>query len=107
MQTVYRVNCTKDQVQIEGTQCETFGYPHRDIDGHEMYENTHFKTKEEAWETLMAERYAGVELSSYSVEAREQDLRNAKEHLCHRTILYVKAKENYKKFINSKTKQRG
>ena len=33
-------------------QCEVFGYPHHTVDGHKMYENTHFLSREEAWEKI-------------------------------------------------------
>lgn len=34
--------------------CETFGYPNKDSRGQTMYENTHFRTVDDAWAALLA-----------------------------------------------------
>lgn len=33
-------------------ECKEFGYPHETTDGEIMYDNSHFLTKEEAWESI-------------------------------------------------------
>jgi len=66
-----------DNAPVE-MDCEEFGYPHRTTCGQTMYENTHFRTKAEAWENIRQSCKAGMFLLARSInecEARLIELR--------------------------------
>lgn len=44
-------------------ECETFGWPNRTTDGEPMYDNTHFATMKEAWDSIRRSVWAGVRLA--------------------------------------------
>ena len=58
-------------------KCAAVGYPHRDADGSVQYENTHFDTEAEAWESIRRSAAAQVELDGAGVEQARVSLREA------------------------------
>ena len=55
-------------------ECDVFGYPEATTSGEIMYENTHFRTKEEAWESIRASCEAGMNLIAGSIKRCEAQL---------------------------------
>lgn len=53
----------------------------KDSDGKSMYENTHFRTPEEAWERLREESSAWLKLSIRSMKQLESKINMAKEEV--------------------------
>lgn len=45
-------------------QCEVSGYPQRTTCGERMFENTHFLTRAEAWESIRQSAEAGIKLAA-------------------------------------------
>lgn len=60
MATVYYAN--EQTWNVEDVECDKTGWPNRDSIGRVMYVNTHFDTPVAAWEKLISEASAGVEL---------------------------------------------
>lgn len=59
---------------IEGTP-----YPGTDADGETCYDNTHFKTEDEAWKHMVKDVMAGVSLAGMAVKSTRKAL-TAAEH---------------------------
>lgn len=78
MPKMYRADTTKwEVVEVEcpnGTD-----YPNDDADGHRIYENTHFKTAQEALGQLRSEATAGVRLAGAEVDTQQQRLWKAEK----------------------------
>lgn len=60
-------------------ECEEFGYPNRTLCGEPMYENTHFRTEKEAWQSIRASSEAGINLSGSDVHYAKKQLRKAEK----------------------------
>lgn len=79
--------------------CEDkFGYPYyctdEEGDTHMVFNNTHFKTKEEAWQSIVDSVKAAVWLSKRQLRQAKRDLRIAEEMLATSTVEYDMIKEN-------------
>jgi hypothetical protein len=77
----------KDGILVESIT-DKYGWPNTDDNGICMYENTHFKTKEQAIENGIKEYEAGLSLSLDNLKERESELEKAKERV-----------EKYKSYI--------
>lgn len=78
-------------------QCETFGWPHLTIDGDEMFENTHFLKRDDAWESIRKDVEAYVWLEARALENRRIDLRKAEQSAAEATLemaAYLEARDN-------------
>ena len=63
--------------------------------GEAMFDNTHFLTIEEAWESIMSSVKAGVNLAGAAVEYAKMKLANANEEAGEAAELYAKARVKY------------
>lgn len=63
------------------TTCEAFGYPYRDAEGRQMFENTHFRTKDKAWRGLRANALANLKHWANERKQLRLRLQEASEHL--------------------------
>jgi hypothetical protein len=61
--------------------CPNGLWPNKDADGKEIYENTHFATREEAMASLWANVEAFISLSVSHVEYCQKELAEAKERV--------------------------
>lgn len=84
MITVYRIGWVRGNA-IDGppepVQVEQVGYPHRDADGHQQCDNTHFAAEIEAWEALLTNVKAGQSLSETRFTQCQTELAVATQRL--------------------------
>jgi hypothetical protein len=71
-------------------QCEEFGWPHKTTTGEQMYENTHFRTIEEAWDNLKKNAEAQVYLSGQTVNQARYRLAEAEKHAANAAARYAR-----------------
>lgn len=76
-----------------------FEYPNQDIDGKTIYVNTHFLSKEEAWNTFLKNQIAWMQCANENVIRLESQLQTAKNELVRVTGIYFKAKDEYAKEV--------
>lgn len=84
MITVYRIGWVRGNAidgPPEAVQVEQVGWPHRDVDGKQQFENTHFATEIEAWEALLANVKAGQSLSESRFTQCQSELAAATQRL--------------------------
>jgi len=67
--------------------------------GMKCYVNTHFKTEEEAWESIIRSVDAGIKLAGSAVELAEAQQRTAYEYAGKAAIEYKSAHENYRRWV--------
>jgi len=63
------------------TYTDKYGYPNTTVDGHIMYENTHFKKRQDAIKKAISEYSASVNHHSVRVKELECDLQKQKDML--------------------------
>lgn len=63
-----------DGKEIVEMECEELGWPNVTHCGSMMYENTHFKSKEEAIEHAISDTEAGIRMSRRQITRLEEDL---------------------------------
>ncbi len=76
-------------------ECDKFGWPHKTTCGETMWDNAHYRTELEAWESIIASVYAGVSLAESSVRRCERHASKARKDLFDATQERVKALVNY------------
>jgi len=54
-------------------------WPEYDSDGVQIFENTHFKTEDQAWKSIEESVLAGISLAGREVEFREKQLAESKD----------------------------
>lgn len=59
-------------------ECEQVGYPHKDANGDVQYNNTHFDSEDEAWESCRRSAEAFVNLTAREVRRLEHALGEAR-----------------------------
>lgn len=69
MTTVYYAG--SDVLAPEPVKCDQIGYPNDDIKGRKMYDNSHFLTIEDAWQSLRSNALAGEQLALNDLTATE------------------------------------
>lgn len=77
-------------------ECETPGWPNRDIDGNTMYDNTHFPTEAEAWKRVLAEADAHVEMEARHVQHLRQTLQDEEKKLVEAVLKQREAIDNHR-----------
>jgi hypothetical protein len=77
-------------------QCEVFGYPKRTTCGDRMFENTHFLTRAEAWESIRQSAEAEIKWAAVQVEEAEESLVRAKERAAVAAVRMAKVLEGLK-----------
>lgn len=78
-------------------ECEEFGHPRKTSTGEIMYRNTHFRTKEEAWGSIVKSVEAAVSLAGSEVLNCKQALRRAEERAGKAASEYNIVMENFRK----------
>lgn len=77
---------------------DKFGYPNwcKDENGNheQMYQNTHFKTKEEAWKSIISSVKAGVSLSGSFVKRCTDELTKAEKEAAKSVMEFHQVKSN-------------
>ena len=69
-------------------ECPDGLYPNNDADGMQIFENTHFRTEESAWQNIEDCILAGISLSGSAVEYAQSQLRQAERQAADSTIEY-------------------
>lgn len=59
--------------------CPNGAWPNKDLDGIDIFVNTHFETQDEAWESLLSNARAGVKLAKNRVVTAEKRLEKARK----------------------------
>jgi hypothetical protein len=65
----------------EPVECETPGYPRRDVQGRTMYVNSHFATEAAAWEVLQDRGRASQDCARIDYENAQRQLQRCTEAL--------------------------
>ena len=92
---VYKVGKTKP-IAVE---CENFGYPNVDADGETMYENSHFKTEDEAWQAVLSLSNAFIETDTRNVKEKRKMLTEAEQQLVNSAIRLSDTRKNWQEYL--------
>lgn len=76
-------------------ECEEFGYPNNTTCGEKMCDNTHFKTEQEAWGSILKSVKAGVWLVGRDVILAENNLRKVEKLAAESAKLFSEASGKY------------
>lgn len=91
---VYKVG----EEMVEPVECETPGYPNRDVNGEVMYHNTHFEIEAEAWQQTLAEAEARLVMAARRVEELRKKLAEAGDELVEASLIHVRTRNNYQEW---------
>lgn len=80
----------------ESVECERPGYPNKDAQGRVMYENSHFRTEEEAWHSLLKNAEAGLRLCASALEDAQERVRQETERTAAAGLRLAKVMEAHK-----------
>jgi len=69
----------KTEPRPVAVECSIPSYPHRDVDGDQIYENSHFSTEEQCWGWITRDILAGVSLAGGRVEDAKAHLARAEQ----------------------------
>jgi len=83
-----------DETEIKLVGCPNGGWPNNDSDGEKIFENTHFKTPDAAWDKVQREIEARIELTLSAINETEKRMEKLKDELVTSSLLGLKAKEN-------------
>lgn len=72
---VYKVK----NLQVVQVECEALKWPARDTDGDTIYINTHFTTKDEAYNCAIKDCDAGINMEASSIEQIQKDILRRQE----------------------------
>ncbi len=87
-----------DRTEIKLVECPNGEWPHYDAEHQKIYGNTHFKTPEEAWEKILRNTEARVQLTLCAIAETEKTLNKLNNDLVDASIDVMKAKENQQTF---------
>jgi hypothetical protein len=73
------------------------GMPAYTKDGNKMFSNTHFKTENEAWNSILRSVEAFISLSASSLIRARADLQKAEKYAADAVVEYMTAKRNYER----------
>ena len=88
-------------------ETEGDGWPGHDADGVQIFDNTHFKTKREAWDKMLRDAEAGVSLTARSVRDMRDKLTKAEADAATAAIDWAAVRDAYPVFDPTDTKQPG
>ena len=86
MQTGVMWRADDDLWDVVEVECPNGLFPHHDADGKRIFDNTHFRTREEALVKLLAEADAFVSLSVDRLRRAEREVADAKEKVVTATL---------------------
>lgn len=89
---------TDGDVEPVEMECEKFGYPNKTTTGETMYDNTHFRTIESAWKSILESIAAGVSLVGGSVRNAEDELARLRKIAGDRAKEFDLAHTNYRRW---------
>lgn len=93
MNTVFRADLRT--FEVIPVLCENIGYPHRDVNGDIMYENSHFLTEEDAWTQVFVEADSWRELATRRVVEAQHKLQHVKDECVNASVMFQSVKERY------------
>lgn len=96
MHTVW--TASDDRTSVVPVECEEPGYPHRDVHGVTMYENTHFLSEADAWDHLLRNAKAGLSLATRDLAARRSRVREAEQAVVAAAEELHAAEENHERW---------
>ena len=70
-----------NDVEPVACEAEVFGHPHSTTTGETMFQNTHFRTREEAWESIDRSISAHLSLAYNDVMDARSRMRKAESHM--------------------------
>lgn len=77
-------------------ECKTWGYPYLTSAGEVMYTNTHFRTEQEAWDSILASWDAGVSLLRKAKAAKKVELRKLRVDILKEIHSRAEARRRYR-----------
>lgn len=92
------------QTEPVAVECEKPGYPNRDVHGDVMYDNTHFLTREQAWDSVRRNVEAWVSIAAGNLTQAQEALRIAEQRAAEaaqKMAAYLKARRAENKESNS------
>lgn len=79
-------------------ECEAFGYPNYTGTGERMWDNSHFRTEAEAWNSILKSVMAYIALAARNVEHARGKLSAAEKESADACIAFVAAHDNYERW---------
>jgi hypothetical protein len=76
-------------------------YPGKDEDGETCYDNSHFKTEEEAWAAMVRDAEAGVSLAGSAVQSARKKMEEAEKDAASACADYAVVRANRKAALAS------
>ena len=83
-----------EQARPAFVDCPNGGYPATDAEGNKIWENSHFATKEDAWNHLETSAAAGVENTGSTIESARHNMRKLELRAADRAVHYARVREN-------------
>ena len=80
-------------------ECEVFGFPHTTTGGDTMYKNTHFSTKEEAWDSINKSWEVGIHLLSLALKRYKGKVREYTDKVADDVLKSQESKEIYRSWL--------
>lgn len=80
-------------------KCENFGYPNLTTTGEKMFDNTHFLTEEQAWNSINRSWEAGVHLITISLREAREKVQKYTDMLTDEVLKAQESKEKYRAWI--------
>ena len=83
-----------DEAEIKLVKCPDGGWPANDENHHRIYQNTHWKNPEDAWDKTERELASRIELTLDNINRAAKHLNKLKDDLVEASLLQLKAKNN-------------
>lgn len=103
MITAYKVKNN----QVTEVTCEKMSYPHYDSDDDKIYINTHFATKEEAYQKAIEEREAGISHLTRAIKHFRSQVAEHEKRLADECIDLDRLREELKELEEAKDENTG
>ena len=100
MPIIYKIDYPNADRPIR-QEVEKAGFPHPDADGETQCVNTHFCDESEAWNALVRELEAGLDIETRNVKRAMDALQKAKDQLAEVAVRLQRAKGGRDEFISS------
>lgn len=83
------------EARAVAVECAERGYPHPDADGETQFENTHFDHESEAWEALLREAEAGLNLATGARQRAQLELQRLTDAVADEAVTWKRARDNW------------
>ena len=87
-------------------ECQAFGHPNLDSDGRMMFENTHFRTEAEAWQSILSNVDDAVSLTGRRVAELRSALAKYESIAAKAAADYATAHDGFKALLRKETEGR-